>query len=271
MTQAVNKNGAPAGARREKNTAILTLLRGAIVLFGGLIAVLGLLLLILPTFRVKTVTVEGNSFYSDEQIIACAGIGIGEEILALDADAAVDRILAGCPYVDSVSVRSKSPTSICIEVREKTNLMYTAFNGKYIAFDGSFTVVSQSQTADAFSDLLFVELPPIAALSLGGPIHFANEKTDMSYVSELLDTLRARKELDRVSYVDFSQKYSVSYVLDGRCRVVVGGVGDLGIKLALAENILATKDGSDAYAVVDVSSTEKPTYRVVNASDFLMN
>ena len=88
------------GARREKNTAILTLLRAAIAFLGGLIVVLGLLLLILPAFRVKTVTVEGNSFYSDEQIIACAGIGIGEEILALDADAAIDRILEGCPYVE---------------------------------------------------------------------------------------------------------------------------------------------------------------------------
>lgn len=259
------------GARREKNTAILTLLRAAIAFLGGLIVVLGLLLLILPAFRVKTVTVEGNSFYSDEQIIACAGIGIGEEILALDADAAIDRILEGCPYVDSVSVRSKSPTSICIEVREKTNLMYTAFNGKYVAFDGSFTVVSQSQSADAYADLLYVELPPIAALSLGGSIHFANEKTDMSYVGELLDTLRECGDLDRVTCVDFSQKYTVSYVLEGRCRVVIGKVGDLGTKLALARSILSTKDGSDAYAVVDVSSTEKPTYRVASASDFLMN
>lgn len=258
-------------ARPKKNTALLTLLRAGIVFFGGLITVLGLLLLILPAFRVKEIVVEGNSFYSDEQIIAYAGISIGEEVLAVDVNAAIDRILEACPYVNGVSVRSKSPTTICIEVKEKSNLMYTAFNGKYVAFDDVFTVVSESGDAAAYKDLLFVELPPIAALSVGGQIHFANEKTDMSYVCELIEALRQKGDLDLVSAIDFSQKYTVSYVLQEKYRVVLGKVGELDTKFLLVDHILLEKEDRDAYAVVDVSSIEKPTYRVVSASDFLMN
>lgn len=266
------KNGRPVGAphRRTADPKLLAVLRGGMVLFGGMIVVLGLLLLILPAFRVSKIEVEGANYYTEEQIIACSGISVGDELLATDIDAAIQGIIDSCEYVDSVSVSSKSITTLKIVIKEKSNVMYTAFNGKYIAFDDQFHVLSQAQDREAYADLLYVELPQIAALSVGGSIHFANPDTNMEYVRTLLDKLEEKGILSTVTAVDFSQKYAVSYVVDNTYAVELGKVGELETKLLLVNEILREKDALDAYAIIDVSSTQKPTYRVVGEADVLM-
>ena len=185
-------------------------------------------------------------------------------------DAAIQGIIEACEYVDSVSVSSKSITTLRIVIKEKSNLMYTAFNGKYVAFDDQFHVLSQAQDKEAYADLLYVELPQIAALSVGGRIYFANPDSDMEYVRALLAKLEEKELLSKVTSVDFSQKYEVSYVVDHTYVVELGRVGELETKLLLVEQILLEKGMPDAYAIIDVSSTQKPTYRVVGEADVLM-
>ena len=273
METIMNQGTVRAGAttrRKRANKKTLATLRAAMVVFGGLIVVLGLLLVILPSFRVKKIVVEGNHLYSAEQIIRCSGIEVGEELLALDVDEAIQNILSACPYVDSISVSSESISCIRITVKEKSNLMYTAFNGKYVAFDSSFHVLSSSEDESVYANLLKVELPPIAALSVGGNMYFANQETNMDYVGELLETLDAKGILDEVTSIDFSKKFQVSYVMEGKCLVELGKVAELDTKLMLVDEILETRGGMDTYSVVNVSATDKPTYRVGSEADFLM-
>ena len=269
----MNQGTVRAGAyprRKKADRKTLSMLRAAMVVAGGMIVVLGLLLAILPSFKVKKIVVEGNHLYSAEQIIEYSGIEIGDELLALDVDEVIQNILESCPYVDSITVSNESISSIRITVKEKDNLMYTAFNDKYVAFDSSFHVLSSSEDESVYANLLKVELPPIAALSVGGSMYFANEETNMDYVGELLETLEAKGLLDRVTAVDFSKKFQVSYVMDGKCLVELGKVDDLDTKLMLVDEIIGTKGTVDTYSVVNVSSTDKPTYRVGSEADFLM-
>ena len=54
------------------------------------------------------------------------------------------------------------------------------------------------------------------------------------------------------------------------CRIELGRVSELDTKMALVHEILESKGGLSDCAVVDVSSTVKPTYRVVSAADLLL-
>lgn len=269
MNQGTVRNGATT-RRKRVDRKTLAMLRAAMVVAGGMIVVLGLLLIILPSFRVKKIVVDGASIYSVQEIMQCSGIEVGDELLALDINEAIHNILNDCPYVDSVSISNESISTIRITVKEKGNLMYTAFNGKYVAFDSSFHVLSEAADEEVYEDLLYVELPPIAALSVGGSMYFANAETDMNYVGELLDTLDEKGILEDVTSIDFSKKFQVSYVMNGKCLVELGRVGDLDTKLMLVREILDARGEENAYAIVNVSSTEKPTYRLGSESDFLM-
>ena len=270
MNQGTVRTGATT-RRRKADPKLLSLLRAAMLVLGGMVVVLGLLLIILPTFRVKEIVVEGNKIYNADEIIKSSGIEVGEELLALDVDAAINNILTACPYIDSISINNASINSIRITIREKSNVMYTSFNGKYVVFDRDFHVLSQTQNVEELARFIKADLPPVAALAVGGNMYFANTETNMDYVGTLLDKLEEKGILDQVTAIDFSKKFQVSYVMNNNCLVELGRVGDLDTKLMLVDEILAIKGRDSEYAVVDVSSTEKPTYRLGSASDFLMN
>ena len=122
------------------------------------------------------------------------------------------------------------------------------------------------------ASFLKVELPLVKSLAVGGGMTFENGETDLSYIGELIGELKAAGLLSRISEIDFSKKYSVSYILDHACRVELGGVSEIGAKLKMTEQILSLKGwASDVPAVVDVSNLKKPTYRVLSSAEVLMD
>ena len=262
--------GRPPEARRKKpDPALLRVLRGLMLIVAGMITLVGLLLIILPSFRVQKIEVEGNSYYSDEAIMEAAGIEIGQEILAIDIDA-VNNGIWKLSYVESTKI-VRSLNSVRIIVTERQNVMYTEFNGKFFSLDRDLHVIEKSENEEAFAGFLKVQLPEIASLSVGGTLQFEKADVDRSYITELIDTLQERGILSSVSSLDFSKKYSVSYVLLNRCRVELGKVSQMDTKLAIVEQILTQKGGADAaMSVVDVSDLQKPTYRVLGGSEVLL-
>ena len=257
--------------RKKQNTAVLRLICGVIGMLSALIVILGLLLLILPMFRVKTIVVEGNTYHSAEEIIEASGIEIGQEILAIDKEAVRMAIWESCDYVNGIAI-ARSFTSVKIVVTELQNVMYTSFDGSYYTLDRNFCVVEKSEDEADFADrFLQVELPEIASLSFGKPLNFANEELDHSYITDLLDCLEDNALLDRVTSLDFSRKYSVSYVMEDTCLVEVGKVSDMETKLELIDQILARKGGiGSLYTVINVSDMSKPTYRVLGDAELLL-
>ena len=83
--------------------------------------------------------------------------------------------------------------------------------------------------------------------------------------NELMKQIKDEKLIEKVSYVDFSERFSLSFVLEERCRVELGKLSDVQIKINLMNEILEQKNPPNAYAVVDVSNVEKPTYQTVEA------
>ncbi len=252
--------------RKQPNEALLRVLRRIMLVAGGIILVLGLLLIILPTLQVKSVVVEGNSYCTSEQIIAASQIEIGDELLEVDLQNALDRIFAECPNVETCSVSISFPFTVKIKVTEKSGVMYTAFNDQYISFDRSFRVLEMKDNGEtAFSPFLYVKLPAISGILVGSEIVFAEAEADRTYVGALLEVLEGKDLMERVTYVDFSERFSLSFILDAHTRVELGKLSDAEIKLNLASEILSQKNNPNAYAVVDVSNVEKPTYQTVAA------
>lgn len=266
----LSPNRPPHAGKKKPNPALLRLLRMAMLIAGGLILLFGLLLLILPMFRVQGIEVSGNSFYTTEQIKEIAGVREGDEVLAVDLQEVVDRILADCPHVDGVSVSMSFPFHIKITLVEKTDVMYTSYQEKYVSFDSNFRVLETIDRGEnQFSPFLYVILPQVKSMQKGSTIRFADAEGDRSYIQTLYAAMEEREMLASVTEVDFSERFSVSYVLDGMCRVELGKVASLDAKLRMVDELLAQKGGSRAtYAIIDVSNPQKATYRAVSEEEF---
>ena len=233
---------------------------------GSMIAVVALLLLILPCFKVRNIDVVGNTHTGTDEILAAAGVELGADMLGVDWQSVVANIERSCPVRVTLKLRL---AGVKIEVTELEQ-MYFAYADRWFSIDRDLTVLAFSEREEDFGGLMQVKLPAISHLTLGESVAFADTATDRTYISTVLEMLDERMLSDRVSFLDVSEKYHVSYVLDGSLQIVLGKVSELDVKLELAEEILKTKNGIDAYAVVDVSDVKRSTYRPMAESDFLL-
>ncbi len=246
--------------RRKKKTdsALFRALRIGMLLCGSLILLLGTLLMLLPLFKIKKIPVSGNHYYSAEEIIAAAGVNAGDELFAFNLNDAKQGILEKCLYIERVTVSSR-PASIRIEVTEYQNVRYTEFNDVYFSFDENFRVLEKRNSP--FEEFPYMELPLIKSLSMGGIIKFENEELDLSYIRTLTQALETKGILDSVSSMDVSDRFSLSYTLNGKCSVELGDMSNLEVKLELAEKAIAEKGGAEQIGTFDVSDAKKASYR----------
>ncbi len=253
-----------APARREElksRSRKLLYLRGLMLALCCIILVVGLLLVILPLFRIQTIEVKGNVLLSNEEVIALSGVEIGQETLQVNLKQVANRIDSSL-YVSDVRVSMVTPFRLRIVVEEKKNISVTTYNGSYYTFDESFVVLEETDDAESVSRFLKVKLPEIEEITVGSPIQFANAEADVTYCSEMVALLSSTGLAPYVTELDCEQKYDTSFVLGNSCRIEFGKADDISRKLQLAQRVLLEIGVEDGFfATVNVSNPQKPTYR----------
>ena len=126
----------------------------------------------------------------------------------------------------------------------------------------------KSDGEEVFSPFLHVKLPEVLSIKTGSAIQFADAGANLSNLTQLLDVLAERNILERVTYVDCSSLFSLSFVLSNAVRVEIGALNDMNVKLTLLEEELRENPiNHNIYAVIDVSNTSTPTYRKISAEN----
>jgi len=114
-----------------------------------LAVVLGVGYYIKSTFTIRTVYVEGNVHYTEDEIkeIVMGGI-LGDNSLYLSLKYK-NRSIKGVPFVDEMDVSILAPDTIKITVYEKVLIGYVKFMGTYMYFDKDGDVVESSSVRTA--------------------------------------------------------------------------------------------------------------------------
>ncbi len=263
----LSPNRPPHTIKKQPNPSLLRLLRRVMFGIGCITLILCLLLAILPLFKLQTVEMVGNGYYTSEQILQAAGISLGDESLALDPQQICNRLFAHAPYVQSCTV-SVLPFSVKIELKEKENVMYTMYNGKYISFEynrktGSFYVLEEKSDCSDFSPFLETVLPSILSAEVGKSIVFSNASLNLSYTQTLAEALKTNGLMEQVASIDFSKTSALSYETRGGCTVKLGNTDELSTKLKLVKNFLAS---DSTLTEIDVRDVLAPTTKNGSAS-----
>lgn len=69
-------------------------------------------------FGIRSIDVEGDTRYTDEEIISAGGLYIGQSIFSVSKKQAAEGILAAFPYIETVSVESPAFDQVLITVTE---------------------------------------------------------------------------------------------------------------------------------------------------------
>ena len=171
--------------------------------------------------QVRSIEVKGNAHYTAQDIAEAAGIEEGDNLFFINRFAAVGRIIAKLPYVETVSVETQLPGTVVIEVTESQSLAWVELEGQRWIVDRSCKVLTRG-SEDSTSGLIRVEgLVPVNP-STGYELTAEGDGAAVTALAAMLDQIQRREMLSGVSYIDLTDPASPVMDYLGRFTVVFG-------------------------------------------------
>ncbi len=190
-------------------------------------------------FRVEEIQILGNTRYSNEQVLTVANIGAEANLFLLPRTAIEKRISDSMPYVDSVNLKNKYPSTLILEIQECVPLAAFRTDNGYWLMDASGKVLEQVDESIA-STLIQVEGVSLLDPKVGQPAQVPDEaKGKFAALCALLGSLQEHEIAADVSWIDMS----------GETDIEMGYLGRFTVRLPLRTEHSATEQGSEIYSL----------------------
>jgi len=102
------------------------------------------LVLTLDSFRIRTINVEGNFVFSDEELIALSEITPGSHLFFANYSKAARAIKDSSPYIRECKVSFTFPSTVNINIEERSKIAYVKTPDGYAALDDQGIVLELS-------------------------------------------------------------------------------------------------------------------------------
>jgi hypothetical protein len=232
------------------------LFKRLIIMAGVIVAVI---LSMIIFFRVENIVVEGNSYYSREEVLSACGVDPGDNLLTLSRGEISGNIMAPLSYVDRVKVSRQLPNTLILHITEgKPRYAISDTNGDYYLVTAQGKVMEQLGVG-RLKDFTMVEGFRIQSPNVGEEIQIAcapSEETkargQQDAMEALLSAIEAA-ELGRwIPMVQISSSYKLSLWYEDRFSVELGNSERLDYKL---EYLKAVVEQEEAYVTgtIDLS------------------
>lgn len=175
-------------------------------------------------FRVNNITVEGNSLYTDEEIIEASGIEPGDNLFFINRAAAYSRIYARLPYVEDggVSITRSLPNRLVIRVTESDALAYVAAEDGDWVIDRKCKLLSRAENGEQGN---LIRIDGLTAIAPEAGRTIAPGEAESPKVTYLAAILQQVSDLDlrrSIAYIDMSNVANPEFDYLGRFTVKLG-------------------------------------------------
>ena len=185
-----------------------------------------------PAFNVSKYEVNGNKYYTDDEIVNMGHCDYGKNIFTgVDCGDIRERLMRD-PYMIRVSVRRKLPSTVTINVTERTQVAGIVYGESYVVIDEEGIVLRKTTVDPKVTVLRGLS---ISGMTLGEPIK-VDEEVLMRQCMDIIKTMQANNMYFKS--ITISQAEAKAYVLDS---LLVRG---------LPENILTALENKDIQLVV---------------------
>ena len=211
-------------------------------------------------FNINRFEVSGNHIYSQSEILTAAGLQEGDNLFRLNKFKIADKMVVDLPYIGSVNIYRKLPTTLCIEVQETSADLIVYHNGRFVLLDSSLKVLDvQDKLPEKGIYLIGVKLTDV---KLGTKATFEKETLEQT-VTTLISGLRAHFDYEKVSALDVTELHALRLYYDQhRVKVLLGNTDRLEQKLQMAQNTVS-QNGLTEKARIDITSADAAYYRVL--------
>ncbi len=191
-------------------------------------------------FRVETVEVHGNQRYTAQEIIDIAGVKPGDNLIALRGGAISRALQSRLPYIRTVSVGRLLPSTLSITVTEGKAVGAIAQGGKWWLLDEDGKLLEEASAPGSCAKVTgLTPLAPAVGTYLAAG---EEERWRVEELKELLGGLSSNGLADKLTSVDLSQDYRLTFRLDSRFTVHISPALEKGMDYWLRRLAAALRD-----------------------------
>lgn len=218
-------------------------------------------------FRISRITVEGESPYTDEEIVAATGVELGDGLYSFSSVTAGERLVAALPCIESLEVDRHIPNKITFTVKCEEPVYYTDIYGKIYLMSDSLRILGEVGDAD-LSSLIRLKLTHVKDVQFGqAPV--LRDNTAQKYLTEVTEKAKRSPVADRITQIDLSNIYELSLVCDNKYLLEMGEYDEIDTKLKIAEAVLGDDMfNSDNKARLDLSELSETKVIIDNKLNF---
>lgn len=234
---------------QQRRVAIQRAILGTV----GLLAFVGLIAGALHSsaFTIKTVTVDGEVYLTDESIVACAQVPTGTPLFSVDTGAIEERLRKN-PWISDVRVRRSLPSTVHIIVTERTPIALVDDGEIFWYVDETGLLMSESELETSSTLPVIRDIPSLEATTGLSPDkeELANAITALMDISDDL-----KKIVVEVSARSIDE---TTLITKSGTEILVGDATDqLSQKSVIALSILEQQ--GENVVRIDVRSVTHPT------------
>ncbi len=236
------KNGVRRRKRRKFNLLTFIKLHKSLVIIFAMLCVLALAALggaiyVYKTYTVTNIYVDGNTHYSDEEIVDMVMTGRLSHNSAYLAIKYRDKSITDIPFIEKMDITILSPDTIRINVYEKAIAGYIEYLGRYMYFDREGIIVESSKTS-------LNDVPKVMGLDFNYVVMYEKLPVENEEVfEEILDITQLLSKYDlEAEKILFDSEYNV-YLYFGDVEVSIGTDENIDEKIINLQYILPKLEG----------------------------
>ena len=216
-------------------------------------------------FKVHHITVVGNERYTAEAIIAASGLEEGENLMALNRDAAMVNITTRLPYIAEARISRRLPDTVLIEVSECDSVAYLPGDDGatwLISANGKLTEPYTAETSvslDGLTELLGVT----AKAPEAGQILTIDTAEQLGALLTILPALSDTGLLPEIRNIDLERTYDLTMRYGDRFDVRLGGTDQLDYKIRYLDEIINHQLDATKTGTIDLTMEESGTARLI--------
>ena len=229
--------------------------------FGVIVAVPVVIILLRMFLKTNAILIENGTRYSSASLLSSCSQYVGQTMLDFETDS--DKLFPPeeFSYIDSAEINILLPDKMVIRLKESTPVLsLQTVEGSFIYIDGNRKVLEITDSKCPGTVLITgMELVNVKE----GYILDSTENYEISLIDSIAASLKAHSLYDRLTFMDFTKKYDIYFVLDNMIEVRIGNSDDIDKKIDMLVNILA-RNPSGERAIVNVKNYKEGRYKALD-------
>ena len=183
---------------------------------------------------VQDIVVEGDTRYSDKQIIETSGLYVGQSLLGVNKVEAHDRLLEELPYLNSVTISNVQFGTLRIRLTETVVMAAVKVEDGWMIVGDNNQALEHVTEGDPPEGVLRIEGATLTGQAIGSPL--LDERS--LRITRLLDASVTQYDLEGVTGVDMTKKTRICLTLNERLQVVLGNDTNIPAQIAMLVDTL---------------------------------